>query len=61
MVKALEGWYLALLTIGIGYVVLRNSSGAASIIRESGQGVSNLTKVASGGGSPVFGYSVLGG
>jgi hypothetical protein len=61
MIKVIENFYLALLTGGLVYVVIKNSQGSANIIRESGQGIANLTRVASGGAPGVYGYSIFGG
>lgn len=56
VIGTIEAWYLGLLTIGIGYVILKNSEGASRIVREVGQNVSNLTTVASGGAPSQYGY-----
>ena len=58
MVETIEKFYIGLLGIGILYVVLKNSNGAGTIVREVGQDIGGLTKTASGGQQPTFGYSV---
>jgi hypothetical protein len=67
-IKVIENYYLSLLTIGLVVLVVAgrnrngqsNATGAARILRESGQSVANLTRVASGGATQGYGYSILG-
>ena len=58
ILKNIENFYLALLTVGIGVLILKNSRGTSTIIREGGQNIAVLTRVASGGPVGPFGYNV---
>jgi hypothetical protein len=59
-VKTFENWFVGLLGLSIVYIILKNSNGAGKIIRETTQGIGGLTRVASGGNKPTYGYSVGG-